>query len=310
MKGESAVRLRTRPAGIATTFAYVPALDLPAVELPSDKVLIRGSVTELTLTALDGESIPGTYTAPAGAGPFPAVIVQHGLSSSHQAMYGLQEALTNLGFVTIAIDARGHGARGPADSLQQALTQGAPAAAMMKGTVIDLRQVVDFLSTRAEVDPQKIGFVGFSLGGILGAMLSGADERIATTVLVDAGADWQTLLSGTSIDWIAALRTSDPAFVTRAARALDSLDPQFWVSEISPRPLMLVRGKNDTVIPVESTDVLVAAAGKSATVFQYDGGHDLVGPSELTVRRTILNFVSKHLATGTPSGGGEAVTRP
>ncbi|MGB2756984.1 MAG: hypothetical protein WBD02_04895, partial [Acidimicrobiia bacterium] len=94
VKGESAVRLRTRPAGIATTFAYVPALDLPAVELPSDKVLIRGSVTELTLTALDGESIPGTYTAPAGAGPFPAVIVQHGLSSSHQAMYGLQEALT------------------------------------------------------------------------------------------------------------------------------------------------------------------------------------------------------------------------
>lgn len=304
VKGETAVRLRTRPAGLGSTFDYTPGAEVPVVELPSDRTLLRGVVSELTLTAADGQSIPATMTVPAGVGPFPAVVIQHGLGGRHQDMFGLQEAFSNLGYITIAMDARGHGTRGTADALQQALTVGAPAADMLRGTVTDLRQIADYLLTRSDVAPGRIGFVGFSLGGLLGAMAGGADTRFDPVVLVDAGANWTTLLGGTSIDWIAALRETDPDFVDRASKAMNALDPEFWASEIAPRPVLLVRGTEDTVIPPESTDVLVAAAGSEATVVTYTGGHELAGASELTVRRAILNFVTKNLPSGASAGSG------
>ena len=54
-------------------------------------------------------------------------------------------------------------------------------------TVLDNRQVLDYLVERDEVDEDRLGCLGLSLGGIRASMLSGVDERLKCTVIGLAG---------------------------------------------------------------------------------------------------------------------------
>ena len=54
-------------------------------------------------------------------------------------------------------------------------------------TVLDARQALDYLAGRQEVDKDKFGCMGFSLGGIKAGLISGADERIKYSVIGLAG---------------------------------------------------------------------------------------------------------------------------
>jgi dienelactone hydrolase len=52
----------------------------------------------------------------------------------------------------------------------------------------DDRRSLDYLASRPEVDPQRLGCVGLSIGGLRAAHLAGADERIKAAVV----AGWMT----------------------------------------------------------------------------------------------------------------------
>jgi len=54
-------------------------------------------------------------------------------------------------------------------------------------TVLDNRQVLDYLVTREEVDEERLGCLGLSLGGIKASLISGVDERVKCVVLGLAG---------------------------------------------------------------------------------------------------------------------------
>ncbi len=59
--------------------------------------------------------------------------------------------------------------------------------AYFRQTVLDNRQVLDYLVTRPDVDPNRLGCMGLSLGGIKASLLAGADKRIKCVVLGLAG---------------------------------------------------------------------------------------------------------------------------
>jgi hypothetical protein len=59
--------------------------------------------------------------------------------------------------------------------------------AYFRQTVFDNRQVLDYLVTRPEVDPNRLGCMGLSLGGIKASLLAGVDKRIKCVVLGLAG---------------------------------------------------------------------------------------------------------------------------
>ncbi|UCG81677.1 MAG: prolyl oligopeptidase family serine peptidase, partial [Desulfobacterales bacterium] len=54
-------------------------------------------------------------------------------------------------------------------------------------TVLDNRQVLDYLVEREEVDRNKLGCLGLSLGGIKASLVSGVDERLKCSVIGLAG---------------------------------------------------------------------------------------------------------------------------
>jgi hypothetical protein len=59
--------------------------------------------------------------------------------------------------------------------------------AYFRQTVLDNRQVLDYLVTRPDVDPNRLGCLGLSLGGIKASLVAAVDSRIRCSVLGLAG---------------------------------------------------------------------------------------------------------------------------
>ncbi len=103
--------------------------------------------------------------------------------------------------------------------------------------VWDDMRVVDFLLTRPEVDPGRIGCLGFSLGGHRAGLLGALDPRVRaccivgwmTTLadLLEAAADqqsWATFIPGLTclLDWpdVVGLHAPDPLLVMQGSQDL------------------------------------------------------------------------------------------
>ncbi len=133
---------------------------------------------EVTLNATPEQRITAVVTLPADpdAAPFPAVVCIHGHGSSRHTVYdmdtiyhGFAATLAGKGFVTIAVDVGQHEARDPG-------------AALMGERLFDLIRCVDYLESLPEVDPDRIGCAGLSLGGEMAMWLGAMDTRIHATV--------------------------------------------------------------------------------------------------------------------------------
>ena len=123
-------------------------------------------------------TIPVILTVPAerGNGPFPAVVCIHGHGGTRESVYdqgtiyhGFADRLAASGVVTIAADVGQHQIR------QTGVT-------LLGERLEDLMRCVDLLQMLPEVDAQRIGCAGLSLGGEMAMWLGALDTRVRATV--------------------------------------------------------------------------------------------------------------------------------
>ncbi len=123
----------------------------------------------------------------------PCVIVLHGTGGNKESQRGFLVELTKRGIMGVAIDARYHGERVARDSGREAYVAAITRAWETKegepqehpfyfDTCWDLWRTVDYLATRDDVDADRIGMIGFSMGGIQTWLAAAVDERIKVVV--------------------------------------------------------------------------------------------------------------------------------
>ncbi len=118
-----------------------------------------------------GETLKGSLYVPKGDGPFPAVVMCHGLLSC-RAEFGLYaERLASRGYVALAFDLRGHGQSGGVRGL----------VSQERGTD-DAISAVEFLVQQPEVDATRIGILGHSLGATIALCAAARDPRIKCVI--------------------------------------------------------------------------------------------------------------------------------
>ncbi len=164
------------------------------------------------------ESLPGfyvpanVYVPKRGAGPFPAVLMPVGHGRDGKA--GSRQIATGLvlkGFITLAYDPIGQGERsqyydavlgasrvgGPTDEHSHAnghtLLIGDNVA---RYRIWDGMRGIDYLLTRKDVDPARIGCTGCSGGGTLTTYIAALDERVKAAAPACYINSWQELLTG------------------------------------------------------------------------------------------------------------------
>ncbi|HEX3542589.1 MAG TPA: alpha/beta fold hydrolase [Acidimicrobiales bacterium] len=132
------------------------------------------------------------------------------------------------------------------------------------GWLADLRAAVDFLLGREGVE--GVWLCGFSAGGTLSICAAGEDERVRGVAALAAPADFN--------DWAADPRrflaqaravgvirhANFPLDSDAWARELREVKPLALIAKIPPRPLLLVHGANDDIVPMLDALALADAA--------------------------------------------------
>jgi dienelactone hydrolase len=126
----------------------------------------------------------------------------------------------------------------------------------------DLR-TVDYLASRPEVDPRRLGCVGLSVGGYRSFVLSALDPRIKVAVAVGWMSSFATHLRRHVINSIG-LTFHIPGLY----RYLDLPD---LAALIAPRPVLVINGSRDTLFPPEGVQ---SAFDKIARCFRKAGAPD------------------------------------
>ncbi len=137
-------------------------------------------------------TLAGTLTLPHGEGPFPAAILVSGSGPqdrdqnvfTHRTFAVLADHLTRQGIAVLRYDDRGFEE-----------STGDFGAATSADFATDAEAAFVFLRARADIDPQAIGIVGHSEGGLIAPLVARSTPDLGFAVmLAGPGVDTQTLM--------------------------------------------------------------------------------------------------------------------
>ena len=143
-------------------------------------------------------------------------------------------------------------------------------AANFRQSVLDARRALDVLAARPEVDAERLALFGVSLGAIVGSVTYSLDPRPRFAALLLGGADFPTLLVGSSLTGPFARRMGlRPGDLAAAWRGLDPLER---AGRNAGKPALLVNARWDTVIP-RANALKLRDAFPGARQVWLPGGH-------------------------------------
>ena len=138
----------------------------------------------------------------------------------------------------------------------------------------DLQRAVDVLVARPDVDASRLGYVGFSYGGAMGALFVGIERRLKTGILVVADGGLVSHYTGPE-DGGSPFARLTCAERRRWLESMIPIEPIKYAGFASPTPLLLQSGRQDELVPPRDAERLHAAVGDPKTILWYDAGHGL-----------------------------------
>jgi dienelactone hydrolase len=226
-----------------------------------------------------GVSVPATIVTPvtSDGNALPLVVMAHGHGGSRQEGGGYQrvaEAMAKRGIASIRMDFPGCG-----DSTESFVENN------LSNMLLDLQAARVFAENQVQVDADRIGLLGYSMGGRLVVLLSEIDPSYGVMVTwapsVLDGAERERMLTfggpdeyetnklraqqkGSSVyttEWGTQLEVGPDWFTD-----IEGTSPQAALARFSGPVLVIYGDADETVRPVISTSVLSAATSSSEVV--------------------------------------------
>lgn len=260
---------------------------------------------KISFAAADKTPLSGTFYAKDGISGMPGIALAHGFAGARYPK--MARHLAELGFGVLAFDFRGYGESG-----------GERGRVVPKEQTLDIKGAVTWLASRQEIDAQRIGVVGSSLGGSVAIMAVADDPRVKACVAgcplgrgdstfrlqYDTEEKYQAFLRKVEeskrknqplhrFDIVRIpenLRTFLPAgtpmeFSADTVYGFLAMDPMEAVSRIAPRPLFIIHAKDDHVVPVDDSRALAERAGGNCELDLIDiGDHFIFGAQPVISR--------------------------
>lgn len=245
-----------------------------------------GPLLPVTLATADRVTLRGWYV-PSRDGA--AVVLAHGHGAQRGQLAFEARALARRGYGVLLFDFRGHGESGGEGTTWGVREQ------------LDVESAIDWLSRRPDVDPARIGALGFSMGAMAVAMVAAHDQRLRAVVL-EGG--FTTLAGMIGQDerhlgwWSERVAV---AAVRRAGIPVDLVRPVDVICKLQPRPVLIVDGSDDMDSPVSDARRLFAAACEPRELLIIPhAGHAsyAIGGAALTQR--LGDFFDRALLVGGP----------
>ncbi|MEM7229281.1 MAG: alpha/beta fold hydrolase [Planctomycetota bacterium] len=257
--------------GIAERLFYHP--DRAELDPPAEH---RAEVFHVEL---DGRSIEGWFLHAAGIDSrnAPTIFHVHGNAGNIDSHLGFVDHLPAYGFNVVMFDYRGYG--------------GSDGRAWSRnGLIADTTAVLAAIRQRDDIDPDRIGMYGQSLGGAIGLNVMAEDGGLRCAVIESAFTSWREIASN-------AVGGDPPAWYGRGlarvlikdhARPVDAIG---WIEA----PILLLHGTADRVIPM-SHSVRLHNAAQNAELLTGNGGrHNTLRGSHPELDDAMIAFFREHL---------------
>ncbi len=164
-----------------------PASALAPPRRPQEEAIAKGPLPYTSAPVrfangtVPGVSLAGTFSKPAGTGPFATVVLIAGSGPNdrdeplmgHRLFLVLADALNRRGIAVLRYDKRGIGE-----------STGTYATATTADFTSDAAAALAWLKTRTDVDQRRIGVLGHSEGGLIAPAVAVADPSVRFVVLM------------------------------------------------------------------------------------------------------------------------------
>jgi pimeloyl-ACP methyl ester carboxylesterase len=213
-------------------------------------------------------------------GRAPAVIVLHGWGGNAALMLPLAPHLHRAGFHTLFLDARNHGL-----SEHDRFTS-------MPRFAEDLEVAADW--ARAHPAVTSVGVIGHSVGAGAAILSASRGDSFDAVVSVSAPAHPGDMMREQMTSVPKPLLTLILGAIQRViGYRFDAFAPRHRIAMVS-RPVMLVHGSADQVVPIDNLDELAAAHPDAEVLVVPGAGHTDLEPFEHHVAN-ITDFLDRHL---------------
>ena len=251
---------RTRSEAYDLLHSPMATRELPD-ETPAEYNLL---FEDVTVTNPDGMKLAGWFI-PSENGA--VIIMQHGYKSTRSELLNEAEMMHLHGYGVLLTSIRAHDY-----SEGELITLGVY-------EVQDMEAWYQYLLTRDDIDPEKIGILGNSYGGMLSIQFASQNQNIKAVVANSAFSSMKDTVA-TSVKHFTGLPEFPfvPLIVFWAEQStgikMEEIDATKWIPLISPRPVFLMQGGADTVVSPNSGQLLYDAAGEPRELwFDPELGH-------------------------------------
>lgn len=213
----------------------------------------------------------------------PAVLLFHPLGQPDQSpmhKYALYLAARGISAAVVMLPFHGDRLTSGENSFRHFVSPNTEAdVAALQQCVADARTVTDWIVAQPNVDADRLGAIGISLGAIVTHLVMGQDERIKAGVAALGGGALKDSYRNSPLAHskiLYRLLTGSSDFGTVAPedlKKLDAVDPITYAKNNSPRNVLMIEAARDIVVPPLSAEKLWAALDKKPPIQWVDSNH-------------------------------------
>jgi uncharacterized protein len=260
----------------------------PSLDQPISNAPLTDARQAVSFTTSDGLTLGGWYI-PSKNGA--AVIFVHGLSGNRTSLTIEASLLIEQGYGALLFDLRNHGGN-PRDSI----------STMGLHEVRDVQAAFAFVVAQPDVDPTRIALYGASMGGVT-AIRAMRQLPTARALLLDtAYTDTYTVLAD-GVQYFIPFLPRELAHgilgVCWLKTGIDyqQIDTISDIRALAGRPIFMMYGLDDTLIPPHHIESLYAAASEPKALYAVSGtphgAHTDSDPAAWAAR--VVPFLAEHL---------------
>jgi 2,6-dihydroxypseudooxynicotine hydrolase len=208
----------------------------------------------------EGHHLVGNLRKPAGITHPPVVILLPGLDSTKEEFFNWENVFITRGLATFSFDGPGQGESGFYFPLRPNYESA-------------IKVAIDELLTRTDIDAERLGVVGVSMGGYYAARSAAHDSRIKVAVTVGGSYDTGSRYDARPpISRAAFYQYSGASTEDEARKVADSITLEGCLQNLT-QPLLVIFGKKDRLVPYQHAERVVAEAKNAKLVMIDDGNH-------------------------------------